>query len=57
MSTQVTPLKPTNKASMLKAMRHHPNAQTLEAIEDVRQGRNLSRPYDTVDELIKALHA
>ena len=34
-----------------------PNAETLEAIEDVRNGRNLVGPFYTVEELMKYLNA
>ena len=33
-----------------------PNAELLEAMEDVRLGRNLYGPYKTVDEAMKALN-
>ena len=32
-----------------------PNAELLEAMEDIRLGRNLYGPYKTVDEAMKAL--
>ena len=32
-----------------------PNAETLEAMEDERLGRNMYGPYKTVDEAMKAL--
>ena len=34
------------------ASSHIPNAETLEALEDARLGRNLSRVYHSVDEMI-----
>ena len=34
-----------------------PNAETLEAIEDVHEGRNLVGPFYTVEELLKYLNA
>ena len=34
-----------------------PNADTIRAIEDVRQRRNLSRSYSSVEELMKDLNA
>ena len=33
------------------------NRETMEAMEDVRLGRNLSGPYKSMDELIEALNA
>jgi len=32
-----------------------PNAKTRNAIEDARQGKNLSKPYTSVDELFDDL--
>ena len=34
-----------------------PNADTIRAIEDVRQRRNLSRSYSSVEELMEDLNA
>ncbi len=34
-----------------------PNAETIRAIEDVRNGRNLSRGYSSVEELMEDLNA
>ena len=34
-----------------------PNAETIEAMEDVRAGRNMSGPYDSIEELMEALNA
>lgn len=34
-----------------------PNAETLEAIDDVNHGRNLSRPFHSVTELMEDLNA
>lgn len=34
-----------------------PNAETIKAIEDVRYGRNLSRTFSTVGELMEDLNA
>ena len=34
-----------------------PNAETLEAIKDVHEGRNLVGPFYTVEELLKYLNA
>ncbi len=34
-----------------------PNAETIHAIEDVRNGRNLSRGYSSVEELMEDLNA
>ena len=34
-----------------------PNAETLEAIEDVRTGRNLHGPFNSVEELMEDLNA
>lgn len=34
-----------------------PNAETIAAIEDVNQGRNLSRPFHSVSELMEDLNA
>jgi len=34
-----------------------PNAETLAAIEDVRQRRNLSKPFNSVKELMEDLNA
>lgn len=34
-----------------------PNAETLAAIDDAEHGRNLSAPYETVEELMEALDA
>ncbi len=34
-----------------------PNAETMCAIEDVRNGRNLSRGYSSVEELMEDLNA
>ena len=34
-----------------------PNAETVQAIEDVRNRRNLIGPFDTVDSLMEALNA
>lgn len=34
-----------------------PNADTIKAIEDVRQRRNLSRSYSSVEELMEDLNA
>ena len=33
------------------------NRETMEAMEDVRLGRNLNGPYKSMDELIEALNA
>jgi DNA-damage-inducible protein J len=35
--------------------RKRPNAELREAMEDVRLGRNLHGPFDTVDEMMKSL--
>jgi len=34
-----------------------PNKETLEAINDVNNGRNLSKTFDSVDELMRDLNA
>ena len=34
-----------------------PNAETLEAIKDVHEGRNLVGPFYTVEELMESLNA
>lgn len=34
-----------------------PNAETLEAIEDVNLGRNLFGPFNSVDEMMESLDA
>jgi DNA-damage-inducible protein J len=34
-----------------------PNAETIAAIEDVNNNRNMSCPFDSVDELMKDLNA
>ena len=34
-----------------------PNAETLEVLEDVRNGRNLVGPFYTVEELMESLNA
>ncbi len=34
-----------------------PNAETLQAMDDVNHGRNLSRVYDSVEEFMEDLHA
>ena len=34
-----------------------PNPETIAAIEDVNKNRNMSRTFDSVDELIKDLNA
>ncbi len=34
-----------------------PNSETIAAIEDVNQGRNLSRPFHSVAELMEDLNA
>ena len=34
-----------------------PNADTIKAIEDVRHGRNLSRTFSSVEELMEDLNA
>ena len=34
-----------------------PNAETLQAIEDTQAGRNLIGPFDSVAEMMEALHA
>ncbi|MCM1121190.1 MAG: type II toxin-antitoxin system RelB/DinJ family antitoxin [Eubacterium sp.] len=34
-----------------------PNADTIRAIDDVRQGRNLSRSFSSVEELMEDLNA
>lgn len=34
-----------------------PNAETLKAIEDVRNGRNLSQSFSSVEELMEDLNA
>lgn len=34
-----------------------PNAETRAAIEDVKQNRNVSRTFDSVDDLIRDLNA
>jgi len=40
------------------AVRHHaPKGDLLEAIEDVRNRRNLIGPFDTVDDAMKAMLA
>ncbi|MGM9944974.1 MAG: hypothetical protein ACI33M_08530 [Lysinibacillus sp.] len=33
-----------------------PNAETIEAIEDAENNRNLHGPYDSVEELMKDLN-
>lgn len=37
--------------------REIPNAETRAAIEDVENGRNLSKPYTNLDELMEDLNA
>ena len=34
-----------------------PNEITYKAIEDAEQGKNLNGPFDTVEDVMKALHA
>ena len=34
---------------------HEPNEETVAAMQDVLEGRNLSRTYDNVDEMMKDL--
>ncbi len=34
-----------------------PNEETIKAIDDVRHGRNLSRPFSSVEELMEDLNA
>ena len=34
---------------------HEPNEETVAAMQDVIEGRNLSRTYDNVDEMMKDL--
>jgi antitoxin component of RelBE/YafQ-DinJ toxin-antitoxin module len=34
-----------------------PNADTIRAIEDVRMGRNISRSFSSVEELMEDLNA
>ncbi|MCM1211834.1 MAG: type II toxin-antitoxin system RelB/DinJ family antitoxin [Blautia sp.] len=34
-----------------------PNAETIKAIEDVRHGRNISRSFSSVEELMEDLNA
>ena len=40
-----------------KVSRDIPNAETIRAIEDVRHGRNLSRAFSSVEELMEDLNA
>ncbi|MCR5151082.1 MAG: type II toxin-antitoxin system RelB/DinJ family antitoxin [Clostridiales bacterium] len=37
--------------------RHVPNTETLAAIEDVKNGRNLHGPFDSIDKLPEDLNA
>ena len=39
-----------------KVSRDIPNAETIRAIEDVRHGRNLSRAFSSVEELMEDLN-
>lgn len=32
---------------------HEPNEETIAAMEDAIEGRNLSKPYDDIDEMMK----
>lgn len=34
-----------------------PNAETIKAMEDVNNNRNMSRPFDNVDDLMRDLNA
>ena len=34
-----------------------PNAETMKAIDDVNNNRNMSKVYDDIDELMRDLHA
>lgn len=43
--------------AFLRTFEEIPNDETREAIEDVRNRRNLIGPFDTVDELMEALNA
>ena len=43
--------------SFLRTFEDIPNDETLEALEDVRNGRNLIGPFDTVEDLLEALDA
>lgn len=33
-----------------------PNRETMQALDDVRSNKNLSGPYDTMEELVEALN-
>ena len=37
--------------------RHEPNAETIAAMEDVKNGRNLHGPFDSIDKLPEDLNA
>ena len=37
--------------------RKKPNAETLQALQDAKEGKNLYGPFDTVEEMMEALDA
>ena len=47
----------TGLLAFLRAFEEQPNEETREAIEDVRNRRNLLGPFDTVEELMEVLNA
>ena len=49
--------KITGLLAFLRTFEDIPNDETREAIEDVRNRRNLIGPFDTVDDLMEALNA
>lgn len=36
---------------------NNPNAETLQAFQDIKEGKNLSRPFNSVAELMEDLNA